>query len=320
MCRNVDLHLRAVKSMLARASVMVACCLSAIGAETRILELWPEGVPGLKTNAGDEIIIEGRITNVHRPNLTVYSPPAGIANGTAILYCPGGGYVRIAAGRNGGPITETLNRLGVTVFVLKYRMVEYGHPAPLQDVLRAVQLVRSRAGDFGLATNRIGVLGASAGGHLAGCAATMWDEAGTNTLAVSARPDFAALIYPVVTMQDPFVHKGSRKALLGDLPNAELIDRLSIEQRVRRDSPPFFIAATMADRSVPVENSLRLYEALRNAGVPAEMHLYAQGSHGNSLDPQFGPTAEWPKRCEEWMRFNGWLPAPNSSSTSSESH
>jgi acetyl esterase/lipase len=280
-------------------------------AEPKVIELWPDGVPNLKTNWSDEKIVDGRITNVHKPTLTLYAPDPTNANGTAVIYCPGGGYVRLAIGAGGGAETKNLNTLGVTVFVLKYRMVEYGHPAPLQDVLRAVRLVRSRAAEFGVRPDRVGVLGGSAGGHLAACAATMWDapegRTGSPLDDVSARPDFAALIYPVVTMEDPFVHKGSRTALLGTNASVELTEKLSIEKHVRKDSPPCFFVATMADKSVPVENSLHLYEALCNAGVPAEMHVYAQGSHGNSLDPQYGPTAEWPARLEEWLRFNGWL-------------
>jgi acetyl esterase/lipase len=126
--------------------------------------------------------------------------------------------------------------------------------------------------------------------------------------AVSARPDFVALVYPVITLEDPFVHKGSREALLGARPAPELIERLSLEKHARKETPPIFLAATEADKSVPVENTLLFYQALRRAGVPAEMHVYAAGSHGDSLDPQYGPTALWPLRCEEWMRFNGWLP------------
>jgi len=291
-------------------------CQTIRAAEPKVIELWPEGVPNLKTNWSEEKIVDGRITNVHKPTLLMFAPEATNANGTAVIYCPGGGYVRISiGGADGGAVTRNFNALGVTVFVLKYRMVEYGHPAPLQDVLRAVRLVRSRAAEFGVKPDRIGVAGGSAGGHLAACAATMWDapagRTGAALDAVSARPDFAVLIYPVVTMADPFVHKGSRTALLGKNPAPELIEELSVEKHVRKDTPPVFIAATMADKSVPVENSLHLYAALRDAGVPAEMHVYAQGSHGNSLDPQYGPTAEWPQRCEEWLRFNGWLTKTN---------
>ena len=154
-------------------------------------------------------------------------------------------------------------------------------------------------------------MGGSAGGHVSACAATLWDapegKTGHPLDALSARPDFAALIYPVITMEDEFVHKGSRRALFGDRPTMEQIEALSLEKQVRPDGPPCFLVATMADRGVPVENSLRFYQALRDAKVPSELHAYGAGSHGNSRDPQYGPTAEWPKRCEEWMHGLGLL-------------
>ncbi len=283
-------------------------------AELKVIELWPEGVPGLRADASVEKLVDGRVTNVHKPTLTIYAPARGKGNGTAVIYCPGGGYVRLAIGSSasGPPETSWLAPLGVTVFVLKYRLGEYGQPSPLRDVLRAVRVVRSRAAEFGVRADRIGVFGVSAGGHLGACAATMFDapegRTGSPLDTVSARPDFVALIYPVITMADPFVHKGSRAALLGNAPTPELIRRYSIEQHVRQDMPPAFVVATMADQTVPVENSLQLYEALRRAKVPSELHIYAHGAHGNSLDAQYGPTAEWPERCAAWMRFNNWLP------------
>ena len=280
-------------------------------AEPTVIPLWPEGVPGLHADASEEKIVNGRFVNIHYPSLTVYEPAPGKANGTAVIYAPGGGYVKIAAGEKGGPETAWLNDLGVTVFLLKYRLNDYGHPAPLQDMLRAIRTVRSRAVEFGVRADRIGVLGGSAGAHLAGCAATLWDReegrTGHTLDQVSARPDFAIMIYPVITMAEPFAHKGSREALFGKDPKPEAVALLSLEQQVRKDTPPVFLAATQADKSVPVENTLLFYQALRAAGVPAEMHVYAQGSHGDSLDPKYGPTAQWPKRAEEWLRFNGWL-------------
>jgi acetyl esterase/lipase len=280
-------------------------------AKPQVIPLWPEGVPGLLANAAEERIVDGRIVGIHYPSLTLYTPAAGRANGTAVIYCPGGGYVRLSIGDEGGADTKWLNGLGVTVFVLKYRLVEYGHPAPLRDVLRAIRIVRSRTAEFGVRPDRIGLLGGSAGGHLAASASTMWDapvgKTGAVIDSVDARPDFAMLIYPVVTMEDPFVHKGSRSALLGKTPSPDLIQLLSIEKHVRKDTPPMFLVATMADQSVPVENSLSLYKALRDGGVQAEMHIYARGAHGASRDPQYGQTSFWPQRAEEWLRANGWL-------------
>jgi acetyl esterase/lipase len=279
----------------------------------KVVELWPEGVPGLRADAAEERMVNGRVVGVHRPTLTVFAPEKAKSDGTAVIFCPGGGYVRLAVGSPtaGPPEARWLVERGATVFVLRYRLNDYGHPAPLRDVLRAVRLVRSRAAGFGVRADRVGLLGVSAGGHLAAGAAEFFDapegRTGAPLDSVSARPDFVALVYPGITLQDPFAHKGSREALLGAKPAPELIERLSLEKHARRDMPPVFIAATGADKSVPVENSLLLYQALRRAEVPAEMHLYAAGSHGDSLDPQYGPTALWPLRCEEWMRANGWL-------------
>jgi acetyl esterase/lipase len=294
--------------------LLVAGVCSALGAaELRVVPLWPEGVPGLRADAAPEQVVNNRIVGVHYPTLTVYAPEAGKANGTAVIFCPGGGYVKLSIGEGGGYETKLLVSEGVTVFMLKYRMVEYGHPAPLQDVLRAVRLVRSRAAELGVTPERIGVLGQSAGGHVAACAGLLWDapegKTGAELDAVSARPDFVTLVYPVITMTEPLAHRGSREALIGKEPAAELVEKLSLEKHARKDAPPFFIAATMADKSVPVQNSLRFYEALLGAKVPTEMHVYAQGSHGDSLDPQYGPTALWPARMIEWMRFNGWVGA-----------
>jgi acetyl esterase/lipase/lysophospholipase L1-like esterase len=285
-----------------------AFALNALSAAPLVIPLWPEGVPGLKPNAGPEVEINGRFTNIHNPTITMYAPDVAKSSGVAIIYSPGGGYVRVGDGKTDA---RWLNSLGITVFVLKYRLNDYGHPAPLQDVLRAIRIVRSRAADFGIRPDRIGVMGGSAGGHLSACAATMWDSSEGKTGhaldAVSARPNFAALIYPVITMADPFVHKGSRRALFGDNPTPDQIESFSLEKRVRTNTPPVFLVATMADKSVPVENSLKFYQALRDAGVPAELHTYAAGAHGNSRDEQYGPTAKWPERCEEWLRFNKWI-------------
>lgn len=288
--------------------LLVPALDSLVAAAPLVIPLWPEGVPGFKADGPPETVIEGRFTNVHHATLTIYAPPVEKSTGAAFIIAPGGGYVRLGDGQSDA---RRLNALGITAFVLKYRLNNYGHPAPLQDVLRAVRTVRSRAVEFGIRTDRIGVLGHSAGGHLSGCAATMWDsplgKTGHALDEVSARPNLAALIYPVVTMEDPFVHKGSRRALFGESPKPDQIQLLSIEKQVRSNSPPFFIVATMADKSVPVENSLRLYQALRDANVPAELHAYSAGSHGNSQDPQYGPTVKWPQRMEEWLRFQKWI-------------
>lgn len=279
----------------------------------RVVPLWPEGVPGLKPDAGPEKDDNGRYSNIHHPALLVYAPPAGRANGTAVIYAAGGGYVRVAVGPNGGEITRWLNGLGVTVFVLKYRAAEYGHPAPLRDALRAVRLVRSRAGELGVAPGRIGMLGGSAGGHLAASAGTLFDapegKTGHAFDAVSGRPDFLVLVFPVITMEDPHAHAPSRRALLGPAPSGELKERLSVERQVTEATPPVFLVHSAEDTTVVVENSLLFYQAMRRAGAPIELHLYPKGPHGSGMSPALGPVSGWPRLCEAWLRFNGWLPA-----------
>lgn len=301
---------------IALLGVMVSS-LACAAAQPTVIDLWPEGVPGLKADAGPEKDDgNGRYSNVHRPTLTVYAPPTGRANGTAIIYAPGGGYVRVAAGTNGGEITRWLTSLGITVFVLKYRHADYGHPAPLRDALRAVRTVRSRAAEWGVQANRIGMLGGSAGGHLTASAGTLFASAEGRTGAaldkISGRPDFLVLVFPVITMQDPFAHAVSRRALLGEQPTDELKRRLSVDEQITPDTPPTFLVHSSEDTTVPVENSLLFYQGMRRAKAPIELHLYPKGPHGAGMDPKLGPTAEWPRHCESWLRFNGWLPAKGS--------
>jgi acetyl esterase/lipase len=277
-----------------------------------LIELWPEGVPGLRANRGPEAVTKtGGVSNVNNPTLTVLAPAAGKANGTAVIICPGGGYVHLSFTHEGTVPAQWFNSLGVTAFVLKYRLDDYGHPAPLRDVLRAIRTVRSRAADFGLRPDRIGVLGFSAGGHLAASAATLYDapegRTGAAIDATSARPDFAVLVYPVITFQAPFAHSGSKKALIGPNPPDELVRHLSLELQVTKNTPPAFIVQGENDRTVPVENSLVFYQALKTAGVPAEIHLYAKGPHGFGMNPGNGAISDWPKLCATWLRANGWV-------------
>jgi acetyl esterase/lipase len=279
--------------------------------DAKVIELWPEGVPGPIVAAAPEGIENGHIVRVSVPTLTVWRPAAGKANGAAAIVCPGGGYMVLAVEKEGVELQRWLNDLGVTVFLLKSRIAPQQHPAELRDVLRAVRLVRARAAELGVEPRRIGVVGASAGGHLAASAATLFDapegKTGAPLDAVSARPDFAVLLYPVITMSGPATHAGSRQALLGPHPAPALMERLSLERQVTRQTPPTFLVHTAEDASVPAENSILFYRALQTAGVAAELHLYEKGPHGFGIKPGLGTTSEWPKRAEEWLRAHGWL-------------
>jgi acetyl esterase/lipase len=263
--------------------------------------LWPKGAPGaVGTEAAD------------KPTLTAYLPPADKATGTAVVVCPGGGYGFLAVGHEGKEPAEFLNRLGVAAFVLKYRIApRYHHPAPLQDVQRALRTVRSRAKDYHLDPHRIGVWGFSAGGHLASTAATHFDDgkpdADGPVERAGCRPDFAILCYPVITLKPPYYHKGSRDNLLGKSPDAKLLDSLCNETQVTAQTPPTFLFHTNADTGVPPENSVLFYMALRKAKVPAELHVYEKGAHGVGLAPRDPVLSSWPKRLADWLKVRGLL-------------
>jgi acetyl esterase/lipase len=299
-----------------RAHLLLGFALSTLAlraAEPQTIPLWPEGVPGLRADAAPETDDgQGRFIGIHHPSMVVYAPPPGKANGTAVLYAAGGGYQRVAAGVNGGEIVRWLNELGVTVFLLKYRNAEYGQPAPLRDALRAVRSVRSRAAEWGVKPDRIGMLGGSAGAHLTASAGTLYDapegQTGAELDQMSGRPDFMILVFPVITMQDPVAHGASRRNLLGANPSEELKRRWSVEEQVTARTPPTFLVHSAEDTVAVVQNSLLFYQAMVRVKAPIEMHLYPKGPHGSGLDPKLGPTSQWPRLCEAWMRFNGWLP------------
>lgn len=293
-----------------RLLLVFSVLLATATAEEVVIPLWPEGVPGAK-DIGPEKDDHGRISNISQPTLTVFHPAVDRPNGTAVIICPGGGYRFVSFEREGRQFANWLSTLGVTSFVLKYRLGEFGHPAPLQDVLRAVRLVRSRAAEFKIDADRIGVMGSSAGGHLAACAGTLYDNpagrTGAALDAVSARPDFLILMYPVITMTNPYTHAGSRRELLGEHPSPELVDLMSTEKQVTAATPPTLLIQTQADQTVPVENSILFFEALTKAHVPAEMYLFEHGGHGMGMRDGLGTASEWPARAAEWLRDRGLL-------------
>jgi acetyl esterase/lipase len=292
-----------MRKLLLTFFFFIASCAQA---QTTVIPLWPEGVPGAKANLGPERNDGWSISHVVDPTLTYYPAAAGRASGTAVIVCPGGGYEFLAFDHEGGKYARWLSGLGVAAFVLKYRLSDFGHPAPLQDVLRAIRIVRAHAADYGVAPERIGVIGSSAGGHLAASAATLYDDpagrTGAPLDAVSARPDFLMLMYPVITLMPPYAHAGSRHALLGANPAPELVKAMSLETRVSPQTPPTFLVHAQDDGAVPVDNSIMFFQALTRAHVPAEMHIYEHGGHGFGMTQEHGDTALWPRRAEEWLR------------------
>ena len=252
------------------------------------------------------------ISMVSRPTLTVFLPPQGKGNGTAVVICPGGGYTHLAMAHEGMEVARLLNEMGIAAFVLKYRL-----PAdetiidktigPLQDAQRAIQLVRQRAAEWAIKPEQVGILGFSAGGHLASTAGTHFGKATIdNKDNISLRPDFMILVYPVISFSDSLGHRGSRNALLGANPDAQLIQEYSNELQVTPQTPPAFIVHAEDDKTVPVANSIHFYESLLHNKVPAELHVYPKGGHGFGLH---NPTTkdQWADRMRNWMESNGWL-------------
>jgi acetyl esterase/lipase len=268
-----------------------------------VIPLWPDGAPGALGTAAKDI-----------PTLTVFLPQPDRASGAAMVICPGGGYVSLAA-HEGAGYAQWLTNQGIAGFVLKYRLGSggYHHPVEMQDAARALRLVRSRAAEWKLDPKRIGIIGSSAGGHLASTLMTHFDAGRPDDAdpveRAGCRPDIGVLVYPVITMKPPFMHRGSQTNLLGRDPSPELIELLSNELHVTKDTPPGFIFHGYDDRTVPVENSLLFAEAMRKAGVPVELHLYAKGSHGIGLGSrQFEPEKfhPWVKECELWLKAQGY--------------
>jgi len=266
--------------------------------------LWPDGAPGAQ---GTE--------DIDKPTLTPFLVPAGRGVGTAVIVCPGGGYAHLATDKEGNEIARWMNSIGVSAFVLKYRLgPKYHHPIELGDAQRAIRTVRAKAAEYRIQPDRIGIMGFSAGGHLASSAGTHFDSgnpAASDPIdRAGSRPDFMVLCYPVISFGQ-YAHRGSMQMLLGDNPDPKLVELMSNELQVTAQTPPTFLFHTTADRTVPVENSVLFYLALRKAGVPAEMHIYEQGPHGVGLAQTDEALSSWPARLANWLRVRGLLnPSP----------
>ena len=269
--------------------------------EPQTIPLWEGKAPGSLGEAPEDV-----------PTLTIYMPPNTTGPMTAVVVAPGGGYRALSMNKEGRLPAAYLNSVGIAAFVLKYRLgPKYHHPIELGDMQRAIRTIRSRAAEWHIAPDRIGVMGFSAGGHLASTASTYFDT-GSATPAdaidrVSSRPDFAILGYPVITLTEAWTHQGSRLNLLGEKPDADLARSLSTDRRVTKDTPPTFVFHTNADTAVPAENSIHYFLALRKAGVPAEMHIFKDGPHGVGMPMNDPALSEWPKVLTNWLRASGFL-------------
>jgi acetyl esterase/lipase len=284
------------------AVAMLLVTSSSLGAPQdvgRTVVLWPDGAPGALGNE-----------DADKPSLTIFPASGEGKVPTTVIVFPGGGYSHLSFDNEGTNVAAWLNRLGITAFVLKYRLgPKYHHPIELGDAQRAIRYVRAHAAEYEYDANRIGVWGFSAGGHLAATAGTHFDagkpDAADPIERLSSRPDFMILAYPVITFVEPYVHTGSRDSLLGENPDPALVALLSDETQVTAQTPPTFLFHTSEDATVPVQNSVMFYLALRKAGVPAEMHIFEKGQHGVGLAQDDPALKAWPELLAAWLKVRG---------------
>jgi acetyl esterase/lipase len=293
---------RLLRSLAFCAITVFAC--SAVRAADAVspepILLYPDGAPGAMGNDDKD-----------KPSIRMYAPEEGKRTGTAIVVCPGGGYSGLAIDHEGQQVGEFLRSHGITAFVLKYRLKPYRHPVPLNDVSRAIRHVRAHAKEWSIAPNRIGVMGFSAGGHLASTVSTHFDagkpDAADPIERQSSRPDFSILCYPVISLTASFKHGGSAVNLLGDNPDPELLKNLSNDTQVTEKTPPTFIFHTQEDAGVPPQNALAYYSALVEKKVPAELHIYQYGAHGVGLAIGDPVLTTWKERLIGWLQTSGLL-------------
>ena len=258
------------------------------------LPLWPNGAPNSNELKGDEQEMDnGRVSNIKNPDITIYR--AEHPNGMAVIMCPGGGYARLAMNHEGHDMAPWFNTQGITYVVLKYRMPNGHREVPFSDVEQAIRLVRQHAAEWNINPSKVGIMGASAGGHLASTLATHYTSKET-------RPDFQILLYPVITMDANFTHAGSRENLITKNPSADLIAKYSNELQVNAQTPQAFIALSSDDKAVLPQNSINYYLALLKHNVPATMHIYPTGGHGWGFRDNFTYKRQWTDELEKWLR------------------
>ncbi|HWK05825.1 MAG TPA: alpha/beta hydrolase [Puia sp.] len=297
--------------------IFFASHLPAFTSAQQIIPLYPDSIPNSKPTPNEEssgadkngVVI---ISKISRPSLTLYLPPKDRANGAAVIICPGGGYWVEAIDLEGSDIAKRFTEMGITAIVLKYRlpsdetMIDRSVGA-LQDAQQAIKTAREHAKDWNIDPSRIGIMGFSAGGHLAAMAGTHFAKALIpNKDNTSLRPDFMLLIYPVITCQTPFGHQGSCAQLIGQHPTPEKVKEYSNELQVTDATPPAFLVHASDDDAVPPQNSIFFYLALQEHHIPVELHLYQRSGHGFGLHLK-NTKEEWMERCRNWLEGNGWL-------------
>jgi len=274
-----------------------------------VINLWPDGaipnaIPGAQITEKRDVNGVARISNVSLPTITAYVPAKGKQTGAAIMICPGGGYGILAIDHEGEEVARWFSEMGIAAFVLKYRLpndkiMTNQHEVPLMDAMQGMKLIREKASQYGINPDKIGVMGFSAGGHLASTLSTHYNKgAGASDM---AKPNFSILLYPVITFGEK-THSGSRDNLLGNQKSEELLAYYSNELQVTAQTPPTFMVHSEDDKTVPVENSINYYLACLKNNVPVEMHLYPQGGHGYGLrTAKYGSLNNWPETCKAWL-------------------
>ncbi len=280
--------------------------------------IWGDNVPGPKIEGITERVEHRKnpnlpsdrvIFSVSVPRLEMFAPKGEKRTKTAVIICPGGGYSGVVVDKEGNATAKWLNSIGVTAFVLTYRLKEYGYPWPICDLQQAIRVVRQRADEFGISPDKIGVAGFSAGGHLASSGSVHWRhdfltdaKAGDNL-----RPDFSILVYPVISLQPHITHNGSKSNMLRGHSMEAMENLLSSELQIDDKTPPAFLVHACDDKVVQAENSVLYYQGLVKASVNAEMHIFSKGGHGFGLGQSSEMLAVWPKLCENWLKSSGFL-------------
>lgn len=302
------------------AAILLAGALTMnLLAQPRVLKLWPDGIPGSKNDPAyveNIVTTDGRVTranNVVTPDLTVFLPDPAKANGAAVLICPGGGYGTLAFDHEGNAIARWLNDNGIAGIILKYRLpsdriMTDKSVGPLQDAQEAIRVIRRNAAGWKIDPKKVGVIGFSAGGHLASTISTHYaDKVYDVKDNTSARPDFSLLIYPVVSMDTTITHRGTRNNLIGPDPTEKNVNRFSNEKQITRDTPPAFLVHSSDDNAVPVMNSIGYYIGLQKNKIPTELHIFQKGGHGYGLSPNGGTESSWPGLCIKWLKAMGLI-------------
>ncbi|MEO8236983.1 MAG: alpha/beta hydrolase [Flavobacterium sp.] len=303
------------KKILMLAGVIMMT--TSIFSQSKVIDLWNGKVPGSIKNPNYKQIIDSayyiKLRNISKPTIEVYPASAGNNSGTAVVVCPGGGYYGVSFISEGVEIAKWLNQLGITAVVLHYRLpddaiMKNKSIGPMQDGQEAIRIVRRHAKEWGINPDKIGIMGFSAGGHLASTISTHFDEKVYESKdTTSARPDFSLLIYPVISMDSSITHGGSRENLLGKNPSPEMIKHFSNDLQVTGKTPPAFMVHSIDDGAVPVENSMEYALAMKKNHIPCELHIYERGGHGYGLGRSNGTESTWTEACSKWLKVRGLI-------------